>query len=64
MSKYTPYSGLTDEELLRFGMSKTEIPTPLEMELLQRLEMRIDEEQSCATLERATGCKIKVEGEV
>lgn len=60
---YTPYSNLTDEELLSFGLSMEGTRTPLEMELLLRFEMRLDDEQTCPTLEGFANCRVKVEGE-
>ncbi len=42
---YTPLSHLTDEELLRHGRFALDTPTPLELELLHRLEMRLNEEE-------------------
>lgn len=50
---YTPFSNLTDEELLSHVWSTLDTPSHLEIELAQRLTRRIDEEETCSTMEGA-----------
>lgn len=54
---YTPFGNMTDEELLRHGLNMKQVPTALEMELLTRLEARLNEEQTGHVLEPYCLCR-------
>lgn len=61
---YTPFANYTDEELLRHGLSMSATPTPLETELLLRMERLLDEEKTCKVVTRCVTCGVCEEGEV
>lgn len=48
---YTPFSNLTNTELLAQVWNSIETPTPLEIELAQRLTAFVEEEDTCSELE-------------
>lgn len=48
---HTPFSHLTDEELLSTGLFMEAPLTPLEVELLHRLEQHLDLANTCASFQ-------------
>lgn len=60
---YTPYSNMTDEELLSTGLFQKDPLTTLELELLTRLEKRMQDDEAYTVLDTVLagrGTKVEV----